>query len=61
MRALNWRRAAFYEFVEDSGPVSCAVANDPKPQCKFDAHAGEQYFIKEVVEASGLTTAYHQS
>jgi hypothetical protein len=53
--SIELETAGFYEFLEDSGPVICTVATDPT-QLKFDAHAGEQYFIKEVVEASGLTT-----
>jgi hypothetical protein len=56
--SIELETAGFYEFLEDSGPVICTVATDPT-QLKFDAHAGEQYFIKEVVEASGLTTHTH--
>ncbi len=56
--SIELETAGFYEFLEDSGPVICTVANDPA-QLKFDAHAGEQYFIKEVVETSGLTTHTH--
>jgi hypothetical protein len=56
--SIELETAGFYEFLEDSGPVICTVSTDPT-QLKFDAHAGEQYFIKEVVETSGLTTHTH--
>ena len=54
--SIELETAGFYEFLEDSGPMTCAVATDTATELKFDAHAGEQYFIKEVVETSGLTT-----
>lgn len=43
-------------FVEDSGPLTCAAATDTKTELKFDARAGEQYFVKEEVEPVGLGT-----
>jgi hypothetical protein len=46
----------FYEFEEDPGTLTCAVATDANSEYKFDAHASERYFIKEEVDASGLTT-----
>ena len=54
--SLELEMSGFYEFVADSGPVTCAAATDTTAQLKFDAHAGEQYFIKEEVDTSGLTT-----
>jgi hypothetical protein len=48
--------AGFYELVTDSGPVTCLVAGDNTTELKFDARAGEQYFVKEDVENSGLGT-----
>ena len=45
--------SGFYEFLADSGPVTCAAASDSAAQLKFDAHAGEQYFIKEDVASTG--------
>jgi len=44
----------YYAFVEDSGPVTCAAATDAAAGLKFDARAGEEYFIKEEVEPVGL-------
>ena len=52
--SIELEAAGFYEFVEDSGPVTCAAATDTTTQLKFDAHAGERYFIREDVESSGV-------
>jgi hypothetical protein len=46
----------FYEFVEDSGQLTCLIVGETNSEYKFDAHAGERYFIKEVVDVDGLTT-----
>ncbi len=46
----------FYEFRDDPGTVTCAVAGDKTTEYKFDTHAGERYFVREDVESSGLTT-----
>lgn len=54
--SIELEPGGFYEFVEESGQITCAVEGDPKTPYKFDAHAGERYFIKEEVAASGLTT-----
>ena len=51
--SLELEMSGFYEFVADSGPVTCAAATDTTAQLKFDAHAGEKYFIKEDVNTSG--------
>jgi hypothetical protein len=45
----------YYSFVEESGPIECAVAGAAKSEIKFDAHSGEEYFIKEVKGSSGAT------
>jgi hypothetical protein len=37
----------YYSFFENSGPVSCSAGENPLVQ--FEAHPGEEYFIKEVV------------
>jgi hypothetical protein len=50
--------SGFYEFVADSGPITCASTNDPSAELKFDAHPGEQYFIREDVESSGLASSH---
>jgi hypothetical protein len=54
--SIELEPGGFDEFVEDTGTVNCAVAGDTTVALKFDAHAGEQYFIKQDVETSGLTT-----
>jgi hypothetical protein len=51
--SIELETAGFYEFVADSGPVTCAASTDATAQLKFDAHAGEKYFIKEDVNTSG--------
>jgi len=50
--SIELEPGGFYEFVEDSGPMTCATATDTTTELKFDAHAGERYFIKEEVDAS---------
>lgn len=52
--SIELEPGGYYAFVEDSGPVTCAAATDTKTEYKFDARAGEQYFIKEDVDSSGL-------
>jgi hypothetical protein len=51
--SIELETSGFYEVVADSGPVSCVADTDATAQLKFDAHAGEQYFIKEDVDSSG--------
>jgi hypothetical protein len=52
--SIELERGGYYEFVEDSGPVTCVSATDTNAEYKFDARAGEQYFIKEDVDPVGL-------
>ena len=52
--SIDLEAGGYYAFVEDSGQVSCAAATDTKTELKFDARAGEKYFIKEDVEPVGL-------
>jgi len=54
--SIELEPGGYYAFVEDSGPVTCAAANDTKTEYKFDARAGEQYFIKEDVQSGALST-----
>jgi hypothetical protein len=51
--SIELETSGFYELVADSGPVTCVADTDATAELKFDAHAGEQYFIKEDVDASG--------
>ena len=37
----------YYSFTEDSGPISCSAGESSLAQ--FDAHPGEEYFIKEEI------------
>ncbi len=52
--SIELERGGYFEFVEDSGTVTCAAATDTNAEYKFDARAGEQYFIKEDVDPVGL-------
>ncbi len=52
--SIELEPGGYYAFVEDSGPVTCAAATGAKTEYKFDARAGEQYFIKEDVDSVGL-------
>jgi len=54
--SIELESGGYYAFVEDSGPVTCAAATGTKTEYKFDARAGEQYFIKEDVDSNGLST-----
>jgi len=54
--SIELEPGGFDEFVEDPGTVTCTVAGAATPGFKFDARAGEQYFIKQDVEANGLST-----
>ena len=51
--SIELETSGFYEVVADGGPVTCVAATDGTGELKFDAHAGEQYFIKEDVDTSG--------
>lgn len=51
--SIELETSGFYEFLADSGPVSCAAATDSAAQLQFDAHDGEQYFIREDVNSGG--------
>jgi hypothetical protein len=53
--SIELEPGGFDEFVEDSGPVTCGVAGDTTT-LRFDARAGEKYFIKQYVDSSGLST-----
>jgi hypothetical protein len=52
--SIELAAGGFYEFAEDGGPVTCVAATDTATQFKLDAHAGEQYFIREDVDSSAL-------
>jgi hypothetical protein len=54
--SIELEPGGFYEFVEDSGQLTCVIVGEANSEYKFDAHAGERYFIKEVVDIDGLTT-----
>ena len=40
----------YYSIVEESGPITCSVATGAVQ--KFEAHPGEEYFIKEDVSST---------
>lgn len=48
---IEMEPGGYYAFEQDSGPVTCTAATQAKTEYKFDAHPGEQYFIKEDVDA----------
>lgn len=52
--SIELAAGGYFESVEDSGPVTCVAATDAKTELKFDARAGEQFFIKEDVDPVGL-------
>ena len=56
--SIELEMSGFYEFVADSGTVTCAALTDASAELKFDARAGEQYFIREDVESSGLASSH---
>lgn len=56
--SIELEKAGFDEFIADGGPVQCSAVNDSAAELKFDAHAGDQYFIREDVESSGLVGSH---
>jgi hypothetical protein len=54
--SIELEPGGFFEMVEDSGPKTCSIVGEATSEYKFDARPGERYFIKEEVEATGLTT-----
>ena len=56
--SVELEMSGFYEFVSDGGPITCASTTDASAVLKFDARAGEQYFIREDVESSGLASSH---
>jgi hypothetical protein len=42
----------YYSIVEEGGPITCSVAAAGAAVQKFEAHAGEEYFIKEDVASA---------
>jgi len=52
--SIELESGGFFEFVADSGTVTCVAATEATAGLKFDAHAGEQYFIREDVDSSAL-------
>ncbi len=48
--SIEMEPGGYYSFDQETGTVSCAVADDPKAGLKFEARPGEQYFIKEDVD-----------
>ena len=52
--SIELEPGGFDEFVEDPGTVSCTATGATTSGLKFDARAGEQYFIKQNVETDGL-------
>ena len=57
---IELEKAGYDEFLADSGPVTCSAVSDPNADLKFDAHNGEQYFIREDVVSSGLASSHVQ-
>lgn len=55
--SVELEMSGFFEFVSDGGEITCAATTDPSAELKFDARAGEQYFIREDVESSGLASS----
>lgn len=52
--SIELEAGGFYEFVADSGPITCS-AGDPAAELKLDARAGEKYFIREDVNSNGFS------
>jgi hypothetical protein len=53
--SIELEAGGYYRFEEESEQVTCSVAGDAKSEYKFDAHADEEYFIREEVDTSGLS------
>jgi hypothetical protein len=54
--SIELAAGGFDEFEADPGQITCAISTEANAAYTFEAHPGERYFIKEVVDATGLTT-----
>src|ERR1039458_9984482 len=41
--SIELAAGGFFQFVGDSGPVTCVAATDPKTELKFDESARDEY------------------
>ncbi len=51
---IELEAGGFYSYSLDPGPVLCSATTESSTQLKFDAHSGEEYYVKEEVSAGNL-------
>jgi hypothetical protein len=47
--SIELQPGGYHVFIEDGGPISCTTSTDASPVLQFDARAGGEYYIKEVI------------
>jgi len=52
--SIEMEAGGYYSFVNDTGPVTCAATNEASTPLKFDAHPGQEYYVKEEVSPGNL-------
>jgi hypothetical protein len=52
--SIELEGGGYYSFINEAGTVTCSAATDGTTPLKFEAHPGEEYYVKEDV-AAGAT------
>ena len=52
--SIEMEAGGYYSFVNDSGSVTCAATTEASTQLKFDAHPGQEYYVREEVSPGNL-------
>jgi hypothetical protein len=50
--SIELEGGGYYSFINEAGTVTCSAATDGSTPLKFDAHPGEEYYVKEDVAAA---------
>ena len=52
--SIELEGGGYYSWIQNSGAVKCTSSTEGTTPLTFDAHPGEEYFIKEEVASGGL-------
>jgi hypothetical protein len=53
--SIELEGGGYYSFINDAGPVTCSATTEGSTPLKFEAHAGEEYYVKEEVSAGTIS------
>ncbi|MDO8430969.1 MAG: hypothetical protein Q7S58_01020 [Candidatus Binatus sp.] len=53
--SIELEAGGFYSYINDAGPVTCSATTEASTPLKFDAHPGEEYYVKEEVSPGNLS------